>query len=122
MPKFYGPIGFVESVETEPGSGIWDDLITERNYRGDVIRNFKKWDNSEHLNSNLNINNSISIVSDPYASSKLFSIRYIKWLGQYWEITNVEVQPPRMILSIGGVYNGPKAKPSRTFSEHPRFE
>lgn len=122
MAKFYGPIGFVISQETEEGSGIWEDVVVERNYRGEVIRNYKKWDNGEHLNSDLNINNTISIIADPYASAKLFAIRYIKWLGGYWNISNVEVQSPRLILSLGGVYNGPKAKPSGTFGEHPRFE
>jgi len=121
MAKFYGPIGFVVSTETEKGSGIWDDVVVERNYRGDVIRNYKRWDNGEHLNSDLNINNTISIVADPYASAKIFAIRYVKWLGGYWQVTNVEVQPPRLLLSIGGVYNGPTKESSGSFSEHPRF-
>ena len=40
MAKFYGAIGFGESVETVPG--VWEDLITERNYYGDVVRNTLK--------------------------------------------------------------------------------
>lgn len=122
MTKFYGPIGFVVSKETKEGSGIWEDVAIERNYRGDVVRNYSKWDNGEHLHSNLNISNTISIISDPYASAKLFSIRYVKWLGGYWSVTNIDVQPPRLILSIGGVYNGPTAGSSKSFGEHPRFE
>lgn len=122
MAKFYGPIGFVVSTETEDGSGIWEDIVVERNYRGDVSKNVERWDGGEHLNSNLNIRNVISIVADPYASSKLFAIRYVKWLGEYWEVVTAEVTPPRITLTIGGVYNGPKAEPSGTFGEHPRFE
>lgn len=122
MARFYGPIGFAVSQETEEGSGIWEDVVVERNYRGDVSRNIRRLDNGEHLNSNLNINNTVSIVADPYASAKIFAIRYIKWLGEYWTVTSVEVQSPRLVLSIGGVYNGPKAEPSGTSGEHPRFE
>ena len=122
MARFYGPIGFAISQETEEGSGIWEDVVVERNYRGDVTRNTKRWENGEHLNSNLNVNNTISIVADPYASAKLFAIRYIKWLGEYWEVTSVEVQSPRLVLSVEGVYNGPKAGSPGTFGEHPRFQ
>ena len=121
MSRFYGPIGFAISKETFEGSGVWEDVVIEKKYRGDVIRNIKRWDNGEHLNSNLNVNNSISIVSDPYISAKLYAIKYVKWLGEYWTITSVDVQPPRMILSIGGVYNGPKADASGVFNEHPRI-
>lgn len=122
MARFYGPIGFAISKETEEGSGIWEDVVVERNYRGDVSRNYKRWENGENLNSDLNISNTISIVADPYASAKFFAIKYVKWLGEYWNVSNIEVQTPRLILSIGGVYNGPKAPTSGTFGEHPRFK
>lgn len=121
MARFYGPIGFAVSCETPPGSGVWEDFVVEKNYRGDVVRNMKRWDNGEHLNSNLNISNSISIVSDPYISAKIYAIKYVKWLDEYWTVTSVEVQQPRLILSIGGVYNGPKASSPGATDEHPRF-
>lgn len=122
MAKFYGPIGFAFPQETEEGSGIWEDVIVERNYRGDVIKNVKRWENGERLHDDLNVNNTISIVADPYAFGKLFAIKYIKWLGSYWEITSVETQTPRLVLSIGGVYNGPTAGSSEDLIEHPRFK
>ena len=121
MSRFFGPIGFVTHEENPVGSGIWVEVATEKNYRGDVQRNTKRWDSGEHLNDELNIGNTISIVADPYASGNLFAIRYVKWLGSYWKITNVEVQPPRLILSLGGVYNGPTAGTSDDSGEHPRF-
>ena len=122
MAKFYGPIGFVVSAETEEGSGIWEDIVVERNYRGDVSKNAERWEYGEHLNANINIRNVISIVADPYAHSKLFAIRYVKWLGEYWEVMSAEVNMVRITLTIGGVYNGPKAEASCSFGEHPRFE
>ena len=82
-------------------------MTTERDYRGDVLRNTRKWENGEHLNDDLNVNNQISIVADAYANENFFAMRYISWMGAYWKITNVEVQRPRLILTIGGVYNKP---------------
>ncbi len=103
MAKFYGVIGYAETKETAPG--VWREAITERSYYGDVIRNTRRWEGSEHLNDDLNINNLISIVADAYANENFFAIRYITWMGSKWKVTNVEVQRPRLILTIGGLYN-----------------
>lgn len=104
MAKYYGRIGFAETVETTPG--VWDEVITERNYYGDVIRNSRRWENGESLNDNLIISNSISIVADDYAYTHFAYIRYVEWMGVLWKPTNVEIQRPRIILQVGGVYNG----------------
>ena len=121
MSRFYGPIGFVASVEDPEGSGIWVDSPTEKNYRGEITRNTKRWDSSRQLNDNLEISNTLSIVADPYASSNLYAIRYVKWLGSYWKVTSAEVSYPRLILSLGGVYNGPTVESSSDTGEYPRF-
>lgn len=104
MAKFYGKIGYAETKETVPG--VYTETITERSYKGDVLRNTRRWESSENLNDNLNVNNLISIVADAFAYDNFFSMRYIEWMGSKWKITNVEVQRPRLILTIGGVYNG----------------
>lgn len=119
MAIFYGPIGFVDTQETFEGSGIYEDIPVEKNYRGVITKNIKKWDSSEYLNKDLNISNVISIVADPYISNHLANIRYVKWLGSYWEIINVSVERPRLVLTIGGVYNGPKVTASESTEEHP---
>lgn len=106
MAKFYGIIGYSVTEETSPG--VWTESITERNYYGDVIRNTRRWQPGEGLNDNLTINNIISIVADPFAYQNFHAIRYIKWMGVSWKIDNIEVQRPRLILTIGGVYNGPQ--------------
>ena len=103
MPKFYGKIGFAESVETAPG--VWEEPIVERNYYGEVVRNTRKLVASNHLNDDISINNEISIIADPYAKDNFHSMRYVEFMGAAWEITSVEVQYPRLILSLGGVYN-----------------
>jgi len=122
MSRFFGPIGFVTSEEIPEGSGIWVDVATEKNYRGEISRNTKRWDTSQNLNDNLNISNTISIVADPYISNNLFAIRYVKWLGSYWKVTSAEVQTPRIILSLGGVYNGPKDGTSSEVNEYPKIQ
>lgn len=106
MAKFSGIIGYVVSVETTPG--VWgEDVITELRYKGDVLRNTKRVESGEGLNDNININNLISIVANTYAYNNYFAIKYVKWMGAVWKVTNVEVQRPRLILTLGGIYNGP---------------
>ena len=123
MGLFYGPIGFVETVEDPEGSGIWVEKPIERFYRGNVSRYGKRWDSgSQQINPNLTISNTISIVADPFISNHLYSIRYIKWLGSYWEVASAEVETPRITLSIGGVYNGPTDGTSSEIGEHPGIE
>lgn len=104
MAKFYGAIGYGNTEETKPG--VWKEIITERSYFGDVLQFTKRSESSEHLNDNLNLSNRISIVADPFATENFCSMRYIVWAGAKWKITNIEVQYPRLILTIGGVYNG----------------
>lgn len=108
MARYYGTIGFSDGqAETTPG--VWDEVIVERPYYGDVIRNTRRLQQSEHLNDNVTISNEISVVSDPYALQNFHAIRYISWMGTNWKVTSVEVQYPRLILSIGDEYHGPTA-------------
>lgn len=104
MAKFYGEIGFGGSVETSPG--VWEDVVVERTYFGDVLRNTRKLQDGENLNDDLSVNNSISIVADAYATENFFAMRYIKWMGTLWKVSDVEVQRPRLLLRLGGVYHG----------------
>lgn len=104
MAKFYGNIGFAETVETEPG--VWVEEMTVRPYYGDLVRNTRRLENSGVVNDNVNISNDISIIADPYANHNFHSIRYIEFMGAKWKVSNIEVQHPRLILTIGGVYNG----------------
>lgn len=121
MSRFFGPVGFVFSKEINEGSGIWELVPNEVNYRGEVTKNVKRWEKGDGLNSDINVSNTISIVADPYAFDNLFAVRYVKWLGHYWEITNAEVQDRRIVLGIGGVYNGPTVASSSEVGEHPRI-
>lgn len=107
MAKWYGKIGFAETVETSPG--VWVEQITERNYYGDITRNTRRLQSTDQLNDNITISNEISIVADPYANQNFHSIRYVEFMGTRWKIDGAEVLYPRLILTLGGVYNGEQA-------------
>jgi hypothetical protein len=105
MARFFGRVGYGETVESAPG--VWVDEIVEYSYYGDVIRNARNLQEGEHLNKDLSVQNSISIVADQYANEHFFAIRYVEWAGTLWTISSVEVQSPRLLLRLGEVYNGP---------------
>lgn len=107
MAKFYGKVGYGISTETDPG--VWEDVITEYSYRGDVHRNTRMLNDGEKVNDDLSVSNSISIVADAFARENFFAIRYVEWAGALWKVSEVEVESPRLTLRLGGVYNGPKA-------------
>jgi hypothetical protein len=105
MARFFGRVGYGETVESAPG--VWVDEIVEYSYYGDVIRDSRELRQGENLNMDLSVQNSISIVADEYANEHFFAIRYVEWAGSLWTISSVEVQRPRLLLRLGEVYNGP---------------
>lgn len=106
MEKFYGKVGYCVTTETPEGSGIWKDVTTERFYYGDVLRNGSRWQDSSRVNDNLQIDNRISILADAYAYQNFSLIKYVEWMGVLWKVISIEVERPRLILTLGGEYNG----------------
>ena len=104
MAKYYGAIGFATNIETSPG--VWEDQITERTYYGDLIRNTRRLQTADKLNDDIVISNQISIVGDPYIYDNIYAMRYVTFGRSKWKISSVEVQYPRLILEVGGLYNG----------------
>lgn len=104
MAKFYGKIGYANTVETKPG--VYEEQIVERSYYGDLIRNTRRLQSADQVNDDINISNEISIVADPYATNNFHAMRYAVFMGTKWKISNIEVSYPRLILTLGGVYNG----------------
>lgn len=104
MAKFYGAIGYMESVETSPG--VWKNQIIEREYAGDLVKSLQRFDSSDKLNDDISITKDISVVADVYAYENLSNIRYVTYAGSKWKVTSVDIQYPRLILSVGGLYNG----------------
>lgn len=103
MAKFYGKVGFLRTEESAPD--VYSEVLTERLYKGDVIRNQKRYQSSESLNDDVVLSNNISIVADNYANENVFAIRYVIYKGVPWKVTNAEIQRPRIILTLGGRYN-----------------
>lgn len=104
MAKFYGVIGYAVTKETEPG--IYEEVVVENAYYGDVLKDSRRLQERAKVNDDITISNRISIIADPFANNHFHSMRYVEMMGTKWKITDVEVAFPRLILSIGGVYNG----------------
>lgn len=106
MAKFVGVIGFAEPTENEYGVNSY--IIAEKKYKGDILRDYQKWDSAETLNDDYSINNTISVVADTYARHHLYAIKYVIWDGGCWKVNSVDIKFPRIELHIGGAYNGPR--------------
>ena len=105
MAKYHGNIGFLITEETTPG--VWEEHYVTHPYSGDVLRSSSQYSpSSEKVHDDISIKNRISILADPFAIGNFYNIRYIEYLGNKWKVTDVDVEYPRLILSIGGVYNG----------------
>lgn len=102
--KFSGMIGFSETVEVR--QGVFQESIVEKPYKGDVLRKINKWQNADKANDDLTVNNQISIVANEYAAEHFPFIKYVVFMGTPWKVNTVTVEPPRLILEIGGIYNG----------------
>jgi hypothetical protein len=104
MARFFGKVGFGQ--DGNKGDGVYETVITELEYSGDVVRNYRRQENGEKVNNDLSTSTLISVVSDTYANNHFFAIRYVEWAGTLWEVTSVDQESPRLLLQLGGVYNG----------------
>jgi len=104
MSKYFGKIGYGVTEETRPG--VFEPKITEREYYGDIVRNVRRYENGGKVVDDLNINMTLSIVADPFAYQNFHQLKYAEYMGAKWKATSVEPQYPRLIITLGGVYNG----------------
>lgn len=102
--RFYGEVGYAPTVVDDYGVATAD--IIKRNYFGDVVSLTSRWQQTENLNDDIRVSHQISIVADPYAIENFPYIKYVEWLGTKWEVLTARPEFPRIILSLGGVYNG----------------
>jgi hypothetical protein len=111
MAKYYGEIGYLitrEKFIDGIGTGIWEEVIVPRNYYGDQINTYTRWQSTDHINDDVVISNQISIVADPFAIENFMHIKYATLYGEKWKVEKVEPLRPRIILTLGGIYNGPE--------------
>lgn len=104
MSKWFGKIGYAIQKETEPG--IWEDKIVERDYYGDLLTDNRKRQINNNVLDEITLSNMVSIIADPFAYNNCSCMAYAEIMGARWKISEVEVKPPRLNLTIGGVYNG----------------
>ncbi len=104
MARFSGKVGYLVYEETRPG--IWEETITERTYRGDVVKNKSMWQSTEYVNDDINISSDISIVADAFAYQHFSEIKYVEFMGAKWKVTTATPERPRITLTLGGLYNG----------------
>lgn len=106
MAKFYGEIGFSITEETAPG--VWTEQIVARNYCGETIQNHRRWAEGASLNDDVTLTVKVSVIADDFITQNLPFVRYIKWHGNKFKVNMVDTQYPRIIMNLGGVYNGPE--------------
>lgn len=104
MTKYAGLVGYVVQEQTAPS--VWTPVETPKRMKGDIIRQSASTQNDDKVNSDITLNHRVSLIGDAYAFSSYFNIRWIEIDGHKWEVTNVEVQRPRIIVSLGGPWNG----------------
>lgn len=103
MARFAGKIGFVKTVERE--GSVWEEEIIEKPYKGDTVRDARRWEKPQEVNDSLTISNEINIVADSYMLSNYAFIKYVEWNGVKWKVNYIEINRPRIRLTLGGVYN-----------------
>lgn len=108
MAKVYVTIGYAKHVETTPG--VYEEEFEERKYPGELTRNNRRLEASGNLNDNVNVANELSIIADPFDKNNFHSIRYAELMGARWKVTSVDAsRHPRLVLSLGGLYNAQQA-------------
>lgn len=104
MPKFYGNVGFGVTKETSPG--VWEESIVDRQYAGDISKNSRRYSTSDKVNDDISLDLTVSIIADPFFFQNIGNIKYVEYLGSKWKVSSIELQYPRLNLSIGGLYHG----------------
>jgi hypothetical protein len=104
--KYFGKVGYGKPGEIR--EGVWVDTIVEYAYYGDVVKDTRRLVSGQDVNPDITPGNSIEIVADPYAFNHFHAIKYAELAGALWTVTDVEQKRPRLLLRLGGVYNGPR--------------
>jgi len=112
--KFHGVVGVAtgDQIEKPANSGIFVDEIEERVATGEQIRDTRQIANPDKVNFDMTLSTTISVMADVFADVDFLAFRYCERAGVKWVIVNVEPARPRLLLTLGGVYNGPTPEPT----------
>jgi hypothetical protein len=114
MAKFYGTIGYSVTKEimvddgsgSEVGTGKWVDEVIEKLYTGDVIKPAYKWRSTDNINPDVVVSDTISIIADGFMLSNTHSMKYVRWRDACWSIVGVDIERPRVLITLGGLFSG----------------
>lgn len=104
MAKFAGLVGYVTQKEKTPG--VWTPDNNPRHMKGDIIRQLSSTQNADKVNDDISLNHRVSLIGDAYAFDNYYNIKWVNIDGMRWEVSSVEVQRPRLIVTLGGLWNG----------------
>lgn len=104
MAKYAGLVGYVSLVESPPG--VWNQVSNPKRMRGDIIRQSSSNQNGDKVNSDITLNHRVSLIGDAYSLGNYSDIKWIEIDGKKWEVNSIEIQRPRIIVTLGGVWNG----------------
>ena len=102
MTRCSGNIGYALVAETQPG--VWTEEVVDKKYYGEVVTDNRKFTDQNQINDNLNISNNISVVSNKFMLDNMSYMKYITFLKSKWKISSVDIKPPRIIITMGGLY------------------
>lgn len=108
--RFHGVVGY--GISTNRGNGVWTDDITERTYMGTVLSATRNLEASDKVNDDIRLQNRFSIMADAFALEHFLDMKYIAWQGKLWKVASAEAERPRIVITAGGVYNGPTPEPA----------
>ena len=114
MARFHDKVGVLISIANEQ-TGMATDRAVERPYYGTVLEHTRRWEASEHVTDDLSVSNQISITANDYAFKHMSSIAYVHYMGGYWKVSAIRVKAPQIILTLGGVWNGPTESSGTAF-------
>lgn len=114
MARFHDKVGFLIPVENQE-TGMATNRAVERPYYGKVIEHTRRWETTEHVNDDLAISNQIAITANDYAFKYMSCIAYVRFMGGYWKVSSIRVKAPEIILTLGGVWNGPVESTTAAF-------
>lgn len=102
----HGNVGFQLPLR-EIRPGVWkpEEIVT-KHYAWELDRLYNSESRSTTANVEMRLNNTISIVADPFLNDNIASIIYVEFLGAKWQVSSIDASnPPRLLLTLGGRYN-----------------
>ena len=113
MARFHDKVGFMIGQDNQE-TGKYEYQAVERAYYGRILEHTRRWESADSVNDDLTVANQIAITANDYAFQHASSIAYVRWMHGLWKVTSIRVKTPEIILTLGGVWNGPTEAAAET--------